>query len=129
MGAKEALNPSPLQGVDNEHMGGGRVDLHRDPFRPSIELGQGPSQIEGIASELGAPLIGMVLPGSGDGQLDEERRNGGKGGKNQHGDELSYAPPFSVIAAEHGSPTGHGSDKADGPGDGGSAGPDEAVPV
>ena len=61
MGAEEGKDPASPERIDDKHVGCGRTGLHGNPLGSHLQLSKGPRQIEGIA-EMGAPLIGHVLP-------------------------------------------------------------------
>src|SRR5271169_5534533 len=77
MGAEEGKDAFRGKGIDDEHVGRGRIGiLHGAPGHPCLEAAQGLRQEEGVSRELCPAFIGEVLPRPRYGELDQ---HGGKG--------------------------------------------------
>ena len=115
------------QGIDDIHLGRGRVDLHGSLPVVAVELLQGASQGMGAAGDGGSGRIGLVFTAAGDGHLNQGR---GQRGDNHHRQGCHGIAVFVIApAAEDKSPLGHGCQVADGACHYRCHGADQDVPV
>jgi len=116
VGAEERTNAAGAEGVHYEERSrGGVLVVHGIARHAGIELAQGPGEKEGISRQVRSAVIGQVLPGAGDGELDEHRGKGRDDGEDDDGEDI--AAPVIIVgrAPEEGRKTGPVGDHGDGP--------------
>lgn len=130
MGAEEIgdARAEAEHGPDDEHLfGAGVALLQGDALAVCPQPLQGVGEVEGIAAEMGAGVVGEIFPGTGYGHLDEAGGEGREEGENQGRDGVAAA--VLVAAAEYRRELEDVGQGDDGGGEDAGDGLDEDVPV
>src|SRR5881296_3329053 len=101
VGAKKAGNATRSERVDDIHLRLGRIDLHGETVIHVFQFHQSIGKRERSAADLGPRCIGLKLPTSGNGHLNEHR---GNGPDDQQG-KTSQKPTSVIVVAVTAHPT------------------------